>query len=71
MNSRLWQLAPLFTLVLAGAPALADPGHLAEERGHAHWIALAALAAAVLVGIVGYARGVAARRRRDAPAKPL
>ena len=62
------RLAALVPALLVSFPALADPGHLTEERGHTHWIALAALGAAIAVGIVGYLRGQAARRRRDASA---
>ncbi len=37
--------------VLAATPAFADPGHFAAERGHSHWLALAALAVALVVGM--------------------
>ena len=36
--------------VLIAAPALADPGHFAEERGHTHWLAFGALALALAIG---------------------
>lgn len=37
-------------LLLPGA-ASAHPGHLAELAGHGHWVAGAAIGAAILVGI--------------------
>jgi hypothetical protein len=43
--------ATITTLViLIAAPALADPGHFAEERGHTHWLAFGALALALAIG---------------------
>ena len=52
---------------LAATPALADPGHFAAERGHSHWLALAALAIALVVGIVALRRERRARAaRKDA-----
>ena len=59
------RLVFLPALVLA-APAFAHPGHLAGEAGHSHWLALAALAAAVAIAAVGLFR-VALRRRRTVP----
>ena len=37
-------------IILIAAPALADPGHFAEERGHTHWLAFGALALALAIG---------------------
>jgi len=62
---KLFALPALF----AAAPALAHPGHVAEQAGHAHWLALAALAAAVAIAAVGVGR--AAIRRRDARREAL
>ena len=56
------RLVALPVLVLA-APVFAHPGHIAGAAGHSHWLALAALAAAVAIAAVGIAR-VALRRRR-------
>jgi len=42
-------------------PAFAHPGHLAEQAGHSHWIALAATVAAVAVTAIGIARGLSRR----------
>ncbi len=36
--------------ILIATPALADPGHFAEERGHTHWLAFGALALALAIG---------------------
>lgn len=55
--------------LFAAVPALAHTGHLAEEAGHSHWLALAALAAAVALAAVGVGR--AAIRRRDARREAL
>ena len=55
--------ATITTLViLIAAPALADPGHFAEERGHTHWLAFGALALALMVT----ATAVIRRRSRTA-----
>ncbi|WP_172330766.1 DUF6732 family protein [Mangrovicoccus sp. HB161399] len=37
--------------VLAPGAALAHPGHLADLAGHNHWVAGAAVGAAILVGL--------------------
>lgn len=42
--------------LLAG-PALAHPGHLTEAAGHDHWIAGAAVGAAIVVGLWGFLKG--------------
>lgn len=51
--------------VLLAQPAFADPGHMAEAGGHSHWVALAAVGAAALIGVAGLVR---ARARRHAAA---
>jgi len=38
------------TIILIATPALADPGHFAEERGHTHWLALGSLTLAAIIG---------------------
>ena len=52
-------------LLLVAAPASADPGHLAEQAGHSHWIALAALGGALVVAVAAIAR-LKIRRRKAA-----
>ncbi len=37
-------------IILTATPALADPGHFAEERGHTHWLALGSLSFAAIIG---------------------
>jgi hypothetical protein len=48
--------------VVVAAPALAHPVHVAESAGHSHWLALAALAAALGVGTFAIARAFLRRR---------
>ena len=55
-------LLPLISLL--PAPALAHPGHLASLAGHDHWVAGAAVGAAVAVGVWGWMKG------RKGAAKP-
>ena len=37
--------------MLAGGPAFAHPGHLAEVAGHGHWLGAAAIGAAIAIGL--------------------
>jgi len=46
-------------------PALGHIGHLGEVAGHDHWVAGAAIGAAVLAGLYGAWKG----RKADKPAK--
>ncbi len=39
--------------LLAASPAVAHPGHLADAAGHDHWVAGAAIGAAIAVGLWG------------------
>jgi hypothetical protein len=55
-------VAPVF---LAG-PAHAHAGHLGELAGHDHWVAGAAVGAAVLIGLWGALKG----KRKPEPAEP-
>jgi hypothetical protein len=55
-------VAALPLLVLA-APAFAHPGHLAEQAGHGHWLALAAAAGAVAILVVAAALSSVRRRK--------
>lgn len=52
--------------ILAATPALADPGHLAEARGHSHWYVLGALALALVIGGAALWRERRARKARKA-----
>jgi len=52
--------------ILIATPALADPGHFATERGHSHWLALAAVVLAIVIGVAAVWRG---NKRRAAPRK--
>lgn len=61
--SRALRLAALPAFLIA-APASADPGHLAEQAGHSHWLALAALGGALVVVVV--IAGGRIRRRKAA-----
>ena len=54
------------TAILSAAPALAHPGHLAEQGGHTHLLALGAFAAAAGVAAFAVARGVKQRRKAAA-----
>lgn len=61
-------MRPTAIVILLGllpAAAAAHPGHLAEQAGHDHWIALGALIAAV--GVTGgvWWRARRALRRKD------
>lgn len=53
-------------MIVAAGPVAAHPGHLAGLAGHDHWVAGAALGAAVLVGIWGALKG----KRKDDAADP-
>ena len=50
----------LAVMLLAGGPAWADPGHLADVAGHSHWLGAAAAGAAaaiaIWIGLKGKAR---------------
>ncbi|TNE68009.1 DUF6732 family protein [Celeribacter ethanolicus] len=48
-------LALIFTLL--ATPALAHPGHLGEMAGHNHWLAGAAIGAAIAIAIWGAIKG--------------
>lgn len=45
----------LFTLI--AMPALAHPGHIGEIAGHNHWLAGAAIGAAIAIAIWGAMKG--------------
>jgi uncharacterized membrane protein YfcA len=54
------------TAALAASPALAHTGHIAETGGHNHWLGLAALILAALVGARLALHLAAERARRRA-----
>lgn len=60
---RRFAVLPLLALA---APALAHPDHIAESAGHSHWLALAAVAAAVGIAAFGLARAFLGRPQRRA-----
>ena len=49
-------LPSLFVLFSAGA-AQAHPGHLVDAAGHNHWVAGAAIGAAIAMGLWGALKG--------------
>jgi hypothetical protein len=49
-------------LALIPAPALAHPGHLAGLAGHDHWVAGAAIGAAIALGLYGLLKGQKGRK---------
>lgn len=53
-------LATIF-LAASSSAAMAHPGHLGESAGHDHWLAAAALIAALAIGGAAIWRG---RRKR-------
>jgi hypothetical protein len=53
------------SFVILSAPALAHPGHLAEQSGHSHWVALAATLLAAAIVVVGVARAIGRKRKRQ------
>ena len=56
-------------LILTGAPAFAHVGHLGEVAGHDHWVAGAAIGAAVLVGLWGALKGAKSQDKDAEPAE--
>ncbi len=44
-------------MMAAGQPVLAHPGHLVDVAGHDHWVAGAAIGAAILIGLWGALKG--------------
>lgn len=49
---------PLFlALVLLPGAAAAHPGHLGQLAGHSHWVAGAAIGAAIGIIALGWAKG--------------
>ena len=55
-----------FTLLLSASPALAHVGHLGQFAGHDHWVAGAALGAALAVSVWGALKGKKAEEEADA-----
>ncbi|MEY1554086.1 DUF6732 family protein [Yoonia sp. R2331] len=44
-------------LIICAQMAAAHPGHLVDVAGHDHWVAGAAIGAAVLIGLWGVLKG--------------
>ena len=42
-------MRPALLILLFASPAAADPGHIGEVAGHAHWIGLAAAGGAAVI----------------------
>ncbi len=66
-------ILPTAALLLAVAhafPAFAHGGHVAQESGHAHWIALAAVAGAAILLAILFRDALARRRKDKAVARP-
>jgi len=68
MFTRLIGTSAAVTLALPGV-ALAHGGHLGELAGHSHWIGVAALAGAALIGGLVAAKSKKARDKNDAADK--
>jgi hypothetical protein len=51
------RLLPIPVLVAIGTPAAAHVGHLGDVAGHDHWVAGAAIGAAVVIGLYGALKG--------------
>jgi len=63
--------ALILTLILSDNPALAHVGHLGDVAGHDHWVAGAAIGAAVLVGLWGAFKGAKTKdANADEPPEP-
>ncbi len=61
-------ISPVLALGVMSAPAMAHVGHLGDLAGHDHWVAGAAIGAAVAIGLYGALKG---RRKADkAEAEP-
>lgn len=52
-------MRPVLFLLLAllAGPAAAHPGHIADLAGHDHWVAGAAIGAAIAAAIWGHLKG--------------
>ncbi|MCV6823238.1 MULTISPECIES: DUF6732 family protein [Halocynthiibacter] len=56
---------------IVASPVLAHPGHVAESHGHTHWLAIAAVGAAVVVGFWAVTRRTKDETlKAEAEAKP-
>jgi hypothetical protein len=54
------------SFALLSATAFAHPGHLVEQSGHSHWVALAATLTAAAIVVVGAVRALSRKRKRQA-----
>lgn len=50
-----------WSLIAVPGAALAHPGHLAEVAGHGHWVAGAAVGAAIIIGLWAGLKGRGAK----------
>lgn len=61
-------MMPALVLAVPGGPALAHVGHLGDIGGHDHWVAGAAIGAAVVIGLYGALKG--RRKASGVPGEP-
>ena len=62
---------PLIALTLSiASPLAAHPGHVADSLGHDHWVAGAAIGAAIAVGIWGALKGRRDKKKTQASDAP-
>lgn len=59
------RLIALLSLMCLPQIAVAHPGHLADVAGHDHWVAGAAIGAAVLIGLWGALKGKGKAESQD------
>ena len=55
-------------LIFASTAVSAHPGHVADLAGHNHWVAGAAIGAAVIIGVWGALKG---KRKTDTETEEL
>ncbi len=58
-------------LIICAQMAAAHPGHLVDVAGHDHWVAGAAIGAAVLIGLWGVLKGKKETDGESDPEDPL
>ena len=62
------RILALFLVLLPGS-ALAHVGHLGDVAGHNHWVAGAAIGAAVVIGLYGAWKGRKEAKAEEKPAE--
>jgi hydrogenase/urease accessory protein HupE len=60
-------IMPALALAAISTPALAHVGHLGDLAGHDHWVAGAAIGAAIAIGVYGALKG---RRKTEKAEEP-